>query len=306
MIEVLSRNKLDSPQRYSNRFSEIFVDTPLYHRECDFAGQDNTANFHNKKTDLSDTPVISQDYDDGILDYSPLERGIETINEEFESIAIRIFVPSIELTDRQMEQLIALSDQLSGSDTVFLDVLRIEAGIGQVYKNAESISSVFEDNRIFLLNAFNPHNRSEDAHNYGPLFARRIGISGYGDYMLERREMPDGNPRTQNRIIRYYIPDEFKRTRIRGKGYDSAASNMVETTYVSPSHCDYCRKFLSRVNHNRASCKEFQMGHYVQSMRDHLIEMRSYPPEDLDMDGHNNLIKKLGIDNNEDEEGVIK
>lgn len=310
LVEVLTRDDLTTPERYSNRFSEVFVDTPLYHGESEFSSEQttNTAAFHNENTDDGNIPVVSQNTgpDGGVIDYSPLASGLDALSSEFGTVATRIMLPSIEFTEGQKNQLRNIESKMGSDDVVLIDVLDIEAGIGQIYRNADWISDEFSEHRIFLLNAFDPHNGAEFAHNYGPVISKIQEIAGYGDYMLERREMPNGNPVTRNRVIRYYDPDEFKRVRIVGEGYDGAASELIDTAYVSASHCDYCRRFLQTVNHNRASCKEFQMGHYVQAMRDHLIEMSSYPPEDLDMDGYNNLTKHLGFDNNGNEEGIAE
>lgn len=308
LLEILSQDQLSIPERYSNRFSKILVDTPLYHGDNEFssAATDDTADFHNENTNCSDIPVMSHNVDlsGEVMDYSALVDGLDELSNDFGSIAVRIMLPSIELTERQESQLGGMVEGMKDEDVVLIDVLDVEAGIGQVYRNIQSISEEFNEQQIFLLNAFDPNNRAELAHNYGPVISRMLELAGYGDYMLERREMPDGSPMTQNRVIRYYDSDEFKRVRIVGEGYDGAASELIDTAYVSASHCSYCRRFLQTANHNRASCKEFQMGHYVQSMRDHLIEMGSYPPEDLDMDGYNNLTKHLGFDNNGDEEGT--
>jgi len=297
LVEILKNADLSRISRYTNRFDRVLVDTPLFHPDNVFSDEEmlHNAEFHNSNTDANTIPVISHKRtDDGLIEYGPMLDGLKKLSEKFETVAIRPIVGTAEFTPRQKTELKQIADQLSSGDIVLPDIWDIEQGLGPVYLNIQTMCDIFSDVETYILNAFDPNNGGNEAHNYGPLFASMVPAQGFGDYLLERRKMPPGPVTTSNRVIRYYDESEFKRIRISGEGYSGAARNLKETGYLDETHCTYCRRAVQSNETGRGFWKEFQMGHYVQSAVSHISDLEEYSGQDLDMDGFSTLRKHLG------------
>lgn len=297
LVEVLERDDIGRISRYTNRFDRVLVDTPLFHSDNVFARDEtpHTADFHNSNTDSNIIPVISHTRtDDGLIEYASLLDGLDELSEEFETVAIRPIIGTAKFTPRQENVLKDIADTLTSGDIVLPDIWDIEQGLGPAYLNVQTLCDIFDEVETYILNAFDPNNGGNEAHNYGPLFASMVPAQGFGDYLLERRQMPGGPVPTSNRVIRYYDEEEFKRIRISGDGYSGAAGNLQETGYLDETHCTYCRRAFQSNETGRSFWKEFQMGHYVQSAVSHVADLEEYSGQDLDMDGFSTLRKHLG------------
>lgn len=319
LVEVVDQEEfVENINIIEEKFGDIMVDLPLYlsertesnnkhrndvreilerHGSVDINGQ---TNFYLSEEN-SIIPVVSTFSHD--IDYDNLISGFNSLENEFERIAIRIFVFSRGMTDDQIENLNQLANSIRNEDILLLDLLEFEDVMEPVISNISEINNIFQHNNTYLLNAFDVE-IDRDVHNYTPVLAKSFGFNGFGDFAtIPRWEGGYGYGGPGRRIIRFYAYNDNRLVHfVHEDDFTDAVGFLKDSIYWEdaqddnhPDNCNYCNH-VDNDNFNRGPTwwKKYRIIHYINSIYYHTFpEMDRYTdPEDFDMDGYHDINKK--------------
>jgi len=320
LVEVINEHNLN--QFYHNlkrRYEEVWVDLPYYLAEKSnlflskvkqLRGKympNPRSFFINNKNNL-DVPVVSAPFS-----YSfNSERNIyNSIKTDFDKIAIRVRVPTVDITTyaNMLSSFTHLINSMKDEDNLLLDVFQFSSVESQVVSNIREMNKIARKRNIgvYILNAFETN--LLNCHNYGPLLTAGFSTDGFGDFATDERFRGSGG-RSITRTIRYYEPLYHtlwfftersglryvgaKRKLVRSPRWHSTSLNRIHL-----SICKVCDEVNNNVNKkNDFYWKRFKMLHYLYCINNETSTQFSSvnTPEDLDPDGYDTIAKFIGND----------
>ncbi|MEZ3114652.1 hypothetical protein RYH80_01790 [Halobaculum sp. MBLA0147] len=284
IIEIIEESDLDNLEVYAQAGTPVLVDVPEYLTETEepngFTAEveellsdfDTPVKFFNKKSDYIGVPVVSGHLNDQ-FNYSVLFNRYRNLSDDFNRVAIRVFIGSSELTTKQNKDLRELRDTISNEDILLLDSIE-PAELGPestARKNLTEVAEMFDSNERIILDAFSVFRGVN--YNFGPAIAREAGVSGFGDFAHDRRlppaeDIPMGMHNTRN--IYHYDYEDRQQRKFQGNdgysGQDSAFEALSDWDKWSPDHCEFCEEAEARDSEGPTFWKRVRMGHYVESV----------------------------------------
>lgn len=282
IIELTSAEDFEHLDSYKQAGDDVLVDAPVYLTQTEapngltedvqdlLSGTDQSELLRDY-CDKVDVPVVSGDLEQP-FDYTTLIPRYRDLAEEFDKIAVRIFVPTSPLTGDQEEGLRSLAQELSQDDRVLLDYIhRGHLGpSGQGRQNLMEVASTFDSNPRTVLDAFNVY--KGENYNFGPDIAREIGVAGFGDYAVDRR-FPDRTAppigKWDTRNIRHYDFYDQDVKRFEGEGFngdDGAYQELQRWDKWDDSHCQFCEQADATTSEGMGTWKQIRMGHYIEAV----------------------------------------
>ena len=320
LLEIVNEDKFkDNVSEVNQRFDEVMVELPIYLLE--YANKYRSPIIeiinNNKVEDKSEQssfyiihkeeikiPVISSSPKD--TNYNKLQIIFEELKKEFKKIAIKIIVPETTLSQDMKINLGILLSLLREEDILLFYVNRLNGYEQTVNHNIEGIKSLLKEknisNRKYILNCFEVVSSSFDIHNYNPIMTNRYSFDGFGDYATGYKLESEGGGAWITKIIKYYDYKDFELRMFSGNSFSEAVDNLKKsgtwTTIKSDKHLDYCNVCEEVENNkwkdNPIYWKRFRILHYILSILNHTFKaIEDAPtPEDLDMEGYQDLFKK--------------
>jgi len=249
-----------------------------------------------------DIPVASSRLQP-IPDYSVQRNAVGRLIQDFQRVAVRLFVPSVDITQISVSinSYIDLLKNVPEGSIILLDIPEVSGNEAVVAANVREMSSRASQlgHKLYVINAFDP---DSGGHNFGPYLAFENQLKGFGDLATEHRWPPTGGGGYPTAIIRYYdfqryVVEEFRE---RLGGYEQAAQRLVGST-VWQNHvahrrtCPACSE-VSRGAYQLSSAywKQFRLEHYIASILHDTRNQYSAVtnPQDLDPDGHDVIVRQ--------------
>jgi len=249
-----------------------------------------------------DIPVASSRLQP-IPDYSVQRNAVARFSRDFQRVAVRLFVPSVDITQISVSinSYIDLLKSIPEGSVILLDVPQVLGNEAVVATNVREMSSRASllGHKLYVINAFDPET---GGHNFGPYLAFENQLKGFGDLATERRWPPTGGGGYPTAIIRYYDFQRYAIEEFREPlgGYQQAAQKLVGSIVWQNhvAHRGSCRA-CSEVDRNAyqlsiAYWKQFRLEHYIASI---LNDTRNQygavtNAQDLDPDGHDIIVRQ--------------
>jgi len=283
IIEVINESDLESLEEYAQAGTSVLVDVPRYLMETEepnglsedvktlLSYTEGPVDFLNTNSKKIDVPVVSGSLDLP-SDYIDLTRIYHSISEEYDQAALRIFVPSIELKEWQLEDLRAVEQEIRSEDIVLLDYYET-GNLGPSATGRENLidtASIFKDNLRVILDAFDVFEGVN--YNFGPVIAEQAQVEGFGDFAVNQRyppaeDIPMGLHDT--RTIRHYDFEDREIAEFKGEGFngsDSAYEKLSSWNKWDPEHCEFCEEAATEENEGFGFWKRVRVGHYIDSV----------------------------------------
>lgn len=294
LIEITDEDDLANLVTYRRVAGEIMVELPIYllpsadqnSQNVRDTYQDNNsdlAEFYRNELDASDVPVITG-LSDRPVDYSNLLGRYRDVISDFSKVAVRIFVRSVELDNRQISDLRTLLSNVRDQDIVLLDQVDVSGFEHPAYSNLQTLADEIQGNDTFMLNAFK---YDESPHNYGPVLTVDLDFNGFGDFGINRRFNPPmgGGPPTV--YIRHYLEDMCELEDFSGDDYGEAFTSLRASPHFNQNHCHFCSNEAMSGNRDHSTWKRFRMGHYMDCILDDtLARMETQSIDEIDSSGY--------------------
>jgi len=314
LLEVINEVHLSNfYPKLKRKYGEVWVDLPYYLSEHSNKFQESVdglitsyksspATFFLTHKNNLDVPVVSAP-DSYSFDS---ERAIyNSIKDEFYKIAVRVRVPTVDITTAMESSLKQLVNAMRIEDVLLLDVFQFSSVESQVTSNIKKMNNIAQQKNIgvYVLNAFETF--QANCHNYGPLLTAYFSLVGFGDFATEERFKPARAWGGRASIIRYYVPSSYDLWFCKEKaGYDSAKGKLVKSghwantsTTQHRSRCTVCDE-VNKNKHNKDHIywKRFKILHYLNCIANEMITQHVpvNTAEDLDPDGYNTIVKLGG------------
>jgi hypothetical protein len=222
--------------------------------------------------DLKYIPVLSSVPSD--ITYSNFIDRYNVLSKTFDSIGLRIFVYSIQITKPQSDNLKKITEILKDNDIILLDVLSYVNVEQQVNDNISAMIKILNKKNMYILNLMD-YDGINNIINLGPNLSTTMKISGFGDFATMIRYEPSGSGGSTTKRIRFY---NFNSNYLLNFQHDSSYSGAVrllkqsvDWTQVKQSdhflQCDYCQAVDNNTyNQNHVWWKRFRMVHYINSI----------------------------------------
>ncbi|MUV49293.1 hypothetical protein [Haloarcula sp. CBA1122] len=296
VIEIIDEDDFNHLDSYREFERDLMIDLPRYLVPRNNKHQDDVdtivsnyssvADFYRQNVDNDDVPVVSGDAEPPI-DYSQLTSLYNQLENDYDRLAIRIFVGLRQFDHQQEQQIRDLVSQLRDDDLVLIDLVDTAGFDSDAYRNAETIVGLLDSQETYILNAFK---YDESNHNYGPVAAKELDISGFGDFVINQRFPQEMNFRPPTQYIRMFNTDTMELENFGGDGYDNAYNQMRNSNGLDPDHCEYCRQADSDPNWGPNFWKRVRMGHYISEVLDETLDrMESQTSPNLDSHGYDEI-----------------
>jgi hypothetical protein len=283
IIEVTEESDLDNLNSYAQAGSPVLVDAPRYLTETEepndltedvddlLSSAGGSVEFLKENSNQIEVPVASGSLDSP-SDYTGLNEYYDSLSDTYDRVALRVFIPSAELEDWQLEDLRSLEDEIDSEDIVLLDYFQSgnlgPPGTGR--ENLITASSIFEDHLRIILDAFNVFKGVN--YNFGPAIANEAGVEGFGDFAVNQRyppaeDIPMGLHDT--RTIRHYDFDDREIAEFEGEGFNGANSayeDLSSWDKWNPDHCEFCEEAAAENSEGFGFWKRVRVGHYIDSV----------------------------------------
>jgi SepF-like predicted cell division protein (DUF552 family) len=284
IIEVVSESDLDNLGVYAQTGTSVLVDVPEYLMETEepngytsdiedlLSSSSSPVEFLNDHSEQIPVPVVSGHLEPP-FDYSEVTDRYENLSDDFDRVAVRVFIDESKLRRSQISDLENLADELSSDDIVLLDsIVPTELGPNSTAReNLNESASIFDGHQRVILDAFSVFRGVN--YNFGPAIAREAGVSGFGDFAHDRRlppaeDIPMGQHDTRN--IYHYDFEDRQQEKFQGEngynGPNSAFESLSDWDKWDPDHCFFCEQAEASDSEGFGFWKEIRMGHYVESV----------------------------------------
>lgn len=273
LLEVTDASDLENLGLYADPADKLLIDAPQYLTQdeneltesveelLDESG--GPIEFLNSHTDSIPVPVVSGTVSNPITYFQYLNL-YRDVSNDFDRVALRLFVRPNGLTDTQREDLDKLKNLIGQDDLVLLDILEVaQLGIGDEGRETlRKLCDIFDRQSVIILNPFSSH--EGENYNFGPDIARDLNATGFGDFAINYRfpeSVPLGNIDT--RIIRQYSPTNSEVHQFRGNGYSEAFEELEAWELWDPTHCEFCRRAEAEDTEDLRFWKRVRTGHYI-------------------------------------------
>jgi|GEM_PF-5038709 len=313
LVEVINENNFGNFHYIlKGKYGEVWVDLPYYLAEHSNSFESDVIKLKSRYISPRDFFLTHKNYVDVPVISAPFSHSFdqekkfyESIKEEFDKIAVRIRVPTYDISNI-LDSFNKLIKAMRPEDVLLLDVFRFSRVESQIVSNIRKIIRIARQKNIdlFILNAFDT--KQENCHNYGPLLTAYFSLNGFGDFATDERYRSKGGSGASTKIIRYYDPSSFtlrffteKTTR-----YEGAKEKLISSGYwatISDSQhqkrCRVCREVANNLNRNDPSYwRRFRILHYLNCLVHETVSQyySANTPEDLDPDGYNVIVNLQG------------
>ena len=283
IIEITEDSDLNNLVQYAQAGTPVLVDVPRYLTETEepngltedveelLTSTNSAVDFLNDNFDKVDVPVVSGPLDLP-SDYTDLVDVYNSLSDDFDRVAVRIFIPSTELDESQVDDLRILEEVLAPQDIVLLDYFEVgnlgPSATGR--QNLIKVSELFENYSRVILDAFNVFEGIN--YNFGPVIAKQAGVEGFGDFAVNQRyppakDIPMGLHDT--RTIRHYDFDDREIVEFEGKGFsgpDRAYQELDSWNKWDSDHCEFCEEAATEDSEGFGFWKRVRVGHYIDSV----------------------------------------
>jgi len=242
--------------------------------------------FFEAKAEAVDIPVLSPERPEPVV-FADIHRQHRELRDQFDELAVRLFVPFESFDDRQQENLAALLADLRPNDIVLIDILSVASFNGDYYDRIQSLVDDASGHETYVLNAFEP--RESVTHNNGPVLALELGLAGFGDFATDSRYPSGGAAGDSERdsILRQYDDAAFEVKEYSAETYPEALNNAQADGSFDPDHCEFCNNMASEDRDWSEIWKTNSMGHYISEVVDYTLpDMVNTGPENLDATGY--------------------
>lgn len=282
LIEITSEDNFDNLTEYKQVGNPVMVDIPQYLSQTTEPNQytarisallDGTTPVEilNDHLETVDVPIVSGTLQDP-FEYTELIDRHQALASEFDTTALRVFIPPTSLSRSQLSGLRELKQATPGDTRILLDYvstgnLHLDSS-GRI--NLQQVAEVFRQFPLTVLDAFNHH--EGENYNFGPAIAREIGAIGFGDFANEPRYRDEDIPplgQHDTRNIYHYDYEDRMLRKFQGNGFngsDSAYEKMQSWPKWNPDHCEFCTDAHRTTNEDWVTWKRIRMGHYIESV----------------------------------------
>lgn len=306
--------------------SNFMVELPLYLSEAENKHLDRVSqlivnaqrnsgklsaqsNFYMKNREVIPIPVISAEERNPLSIYNQIISRFQDLKDHFESVAIRIFVSHLRLTEGARNEIKTIFDIMRPKDMLLLGVVNFEGVELGVHKNLSEIMKTKSEennkNKVYILNAFDIRDIRSETHNYNPLLCKTFEMDGMGDFATISRLEPSGGGGSPTRIIRFYYYWDHKLVPFVSPagGYLDALRRLKNSPIWKKAlddkhveNCEACQEAENTSNEGHSFWKKFRILHHINSMLTGTVPMmeKYANPEDFDIDGYDNIFKKSG------------
>ena len=221
------------------------------------------------------------------MDYGDYLGRYRALKDEYNPVAIRLFIRGAKLDKRQKAVIKGLFSELRDTDIVLLDLVDVAGMDHRAYSNLEWARSQLSNQECFVLNAFK---YTESNHNYGPIAAQDLNASGFGDYAINMRFPQEMNFAPPTKYIRLYDSETHDIHNYGGANYEEALDEVLDSGDWDPSDSPFVKKAFNNPNLDPSTWKRIRMGHYMWEVTtDTLSRMTTDTGSDLDEKGARDL-----------------
>ncbi|QIB73533.1 hypothetical protein G3I44_04090 [Halogeometricum borinquense] len=220
------------------------------------------------------------------------------LQDQFNRLAVRLFVPAGTLTAKQEQNLDAILEELRSEDFLLLDIVDSADFSKHLYERVQSIIDRADNQETYVLNAFEPQDGQR--HNLGPVLTQRFDLDGFGDFVTDPRfPSGGGSSEEQSSIIRQYSQGRYEVREYKKETYPEAFKELLSEDEFDPDHCEFCSLMVEEESDWATQWKIYRMGHYIHTiLEETLPKVETESPEELDTMGET-LIRELLNDDDE-------